>query len=92
MYIYIYIYKFVIFQYSRAIYGATIYLAAFSIWRGFCMSGRKLFDPPSYMRCSYLVLLPSAVVETSIPTASKVFSAAVECYHFHFLTIISINN
>ena len=26
-----------------------IALAAFSIWRSFCVSGRKLLDPPSYM-------------------------------------------
>jgi hypothetical protein len=30
-----------------------IFLAAISIWRGFCMSGRKLSDPTTYMDEKY---------------------------------------
>ena len=46
----IYIYIYAIFQYSLTIDGAIrISLAAFSIWRDICMSGRKLLDPPSFI-------------------------------------------
>jgi hypothetical protein len=27
----------------------TLFFAVFSIWRGFCMSGRKLLDPTMYV-------------------------------------------
>ena len=51
-------------------------LAAFSNWRGFCMSGRKLLDPPSYLkRCSGLVS-SLWLMNTSLDIQSKVMNCS----------------